>query len=167
MSSESENEANARRQRALDSQRQELAAFREQMDKAYDDRLAGVIRRRLLRVTQTQLGAQIVYLQRCIADLESMETPTDGGAALELGDVTRMCRQFADPAKRRRLIESVHSNCFWMAGKLELDWRQPTENATKIRRAWTRYRRRCRPPVPVELPRAGLASSSAVRRSRG
>jgi site-specific DNA recombinase len=124
-------------QRELAGLQAELDEIQSRMDMAYDDRLAGRIDADYFHCRSREWRSRMDFLRRRIADCEAAmrQTRTERDGALELGQLLEIFQKTAEPAQRRRFIETLHSNSFWKGDALSVEWRKPHEIAAEFQEA--------------------------------
>jgi site-specific DNA recombinase len=117
--------------------RAEIDEIQTRMDIAYDDRLAGRIDADYFHRRSREWRNRMDFLRRRIAECEAamLSTRTERNGALELGQLLEIFRKTAEPAQRRRFIETLHSNSFWKGDALSVEWRKLPEIATEFQEA--------------------------------
>ncbi|MEO5896486.1 MAG: hypothetical protein ABIS06_12355 [Vicinamibacterales bacterium] len=124
---ESQAEKEGEHRRALMLQQQRYQKVQQMRDRAYEDRLAGMISEdmwlRLSREWELELS-------RLRTDLERRETASAryvllGSQILELARDAKSLFLRQDPTEQRRLLKTLLSNCTLQAGTLYPTYRKP------------------------------------------
>jgi hypothetical protein len=118
--------------------RAEHTKIQNRINRAYDDKLDGVIDALTFAQKSEEWRAEQERIQQAIADHQRADQGymEEGVTLLELANRAVGLFEKQEPREKRRLLDFVLSNCTWANGKLTVEFRQPFDLLAVTNEAW-------------------------------